>query len=174
MFPCFQALNIRLNTPGVGPYHPLVASTLNNLASVLQAKSNLDEAEPLYRRALEIQETSQGPDSPEAAYIMNNLATLMQAKRNFKVLYCPEAHLSAALVSSHYRLGADLWRSSPYLKLIALLPCRSFLHQGAETMLKKCLAIRQRMGIGPESPNAPQMASTLCNLGNVRPPPPHL
>lgn len=39
--------------------------------------------------------------------------------------------------------------------------------QGAETMFKKCLKIRQVLGTGPDSPHAPAVASTMCNLGFV-------
>lgn len=74
-----------MSTAGIGPYHPLVASTLNNLGSLLQARGAIDEAEPLYKRALEIQTESSGPDSMEAAHVLNNLASLMQAKKNYKV-----------------------------------------------------------------------------------------
>ena len=43
-----------------GPDHPQVATGLNNLASLLEATNRLSEAEPLYRRALSIYETSYG------------------------------------------------------------------------------------------------------------------
>ena len=46
---------------------PNVAIGLNNLAGLLQATNRLAEAEPLYRRALAIDETSYGPDHPNVA-----------------------------------------------------------------------------------------------------------
>ena len=39
-----------------GPDHPNVATSLNNLAQLLQDTKRLAEAEPLYRRALAIDE----------------------------------------------------------------------------------------------------------------------
>ena len=46
---------------------------------MLQATNRLAEAEPLYRRALEIDERSYGPDHPNVAIRLNNLAQLLQA-----------------------------------------------------------------------------------------------
>ena len=52
---------------------------LNNLALLLQATNRLSEAEPLYRRALAIDEKSYGPDHPDVAIRLNNLAELLRA-----------------------------------------------------------------------------------------------
>jgi len=51
---------------------------LNNLAQLLKATNRLDEAEPLMRRALAIDEKSLGPDHPNVATRLNNLAQLLQ------------------------------------------------------------------------------------------------
>ncbi len=52
---------------------------MNDLASLLQATNRLGEAEPLMRRALEIDEASFGKDHPNVAIRLNNLASLLQA-----------------------------------------------------------------------------------------------
>ena len=46
---------------------------------VARATNRLAEAEPLYRRALAIDEASYGPDHPDVAIRLNNLAVLLQA-----------------------------------------------------------------------------------------------
>ena len=46
---------------------------------LLQTTNRFVEAEPLYRRALAIDETSYGPDHPEVAIDLNNLALLLLA-----------------------------------------------------------------------------------------------
>jgi len=46
---------------------------------LLQATNRLAEAEPLMRRALEIDEASFGPEHPEVAADLSNLAMLLQA-----------------------------------------------------------------------------------------------
>src|SRR5262245_41889069 len=48
----------------LGPEHPSVAATLNNLAIVYYSKEELDKAESLYQRTLKIREKVLGPDHP--------------------------------------------------------------------------------------------------------------
>ena len=55
-----------------------MARGLNNLAELLRATNRLAEAEPLYRRALAIDEKSFGPEHPNVATGLNNLAELLQ------------------------------------------------------------------------------------------------
>jgi tetratricopeptide (TPR) repeat protein len=55
------------------------ALLMNQLEQFLTAKGLYDEAEPLIRRALEIDEDSFGPDHPKVAIDLNNLASLLQA-----------------------------------------------------------------------------------------------
>ena len=54
-----------------------MAIRLNNLAGLLRATNRLAEAEPLYRRALAIDEKSFGPEHPDVARDLNNLAALL-------------------------------------------------------------------------------------------------
>jgi tetratricopeptide (TPR) repeat protein len=46
----------------LGPDHPSMAAALNNLAGLLEAKGDYARAEPLYRRALAINEKTLRPD----------------------------------------------------------------------------------------------------------------
>ena len=55
----------------------LVAAASNDLAQVLQRTTRLGEAEPLMRRALEINETALGKQHSTVATCLNNLATLL-------------------------------------------------------------------------------------------------
>ena len=57
----------------------MLAAVLIDLASVLQETNRLAEAEPLYRRAVTIDEASLGPDHPKVAIDLNNLAGLLGA-----------------------------------------------------------------------------------------------
>jgi len=56
-----------------------VAIRLNNLGELLRATNRLKEAEPLYRRALEIDEKSYGHDHSNVATDLSNLAQLLHA-----------------------------------------------------------------------------------------------
>ena len=60
----------------VGPDHPDVATSLNNLAALYRTQGDYAKAEPLYKRSLAIREKALGPDHPDVANSLNNLALL--------------------------------------------------------------------------------------------------
>ena len=72
-----RALAIR--EEALGPEHPEVATSLNNLAGLLQDEGDLVGARPLYERALAIREKTLGPEHPDTATSLGNLASLLQA-----------------------------------------------------------------------------------------------
>jgi hypothetical protein len=51
----------------LGADHPDVAASLNNLAGLYRAQGRYGEAEPLYRRSLQIVEQQLGADHPDVA-----------------------------------------------------------------------------------------------------------
>ncbi len=59
-----------------GNQDPRLATSLNNLAELYRAQGNYEQAEPLYRRALAIDEKALGPEHPGLATDLNNLAGL--------------------------------------------------------------------------------------------------
>ena len=63
----------------VGPDHPSVATSLNNLALLYDTQGQYAAAEPLYKRALSIDEKALGPDHPSVATSLNNLARFYRA-----------------------------------------------------------------------------------------------
>ena len=63
----------------LGPDHPSVATSLNNLALLYYTQGDYAKAEPLYKRALSIREKALGPDHPSVATGLNNLALLYRA-----------------------------------------------------------------------------------------------
>ncbi|HXG24111.1 MAG TPA: tetratricopeptide repeat-containing protein [Chthonomonadales bacterium] len=65
----------------VGPDHPDVATSLNNLAVLYDTQGDYAKAEPLYKRALAIWEKALGPDHPDVATILENLAALYRATK---------------------------------------------------------------------------------------------
>src|SRR5436309_11575 len=60
----------------VGPNHPDVATSLNNLAAFYDTQGAYAKAEPLYQRSLAIWEKARGTDHPDVAASLNNLAGL--------------------------------------------------------------------------------------------------
>ena len=50
----------------LGPGHPDVGASLNNLAALYQSQGRYGEAEPLYKRSLALREKALGPGHPDA------------------------------------------------------------------------------------------------------------
>jgi len=70
----------------LGKDDPETASSLNNLAGLLDSKGDYEAAEPLYRRALSIREKVLGAEHPDTALSMNNLAGLLvDSKRDYEL-----------------------------------------------------------------------------------------
>src|SRR5207244_912619 len=67
--------HLEVTTRVFGPYHPHVALSLTNLATLHRIKGNPVAAEPLYRRALEIRRN--GDERREVAYISAGLADVV-------------------------------------------------------------------------------------------------
>jgi tetratricopeptide (TPR) repeat protein len=72
-----RALAIR--EQALGPEHPAVAGSLNNLGTVHYATSAYDDAKALHEQALAIQEKALGPDHSDLATTLNNLADVHRA-----------------------------------------------------------------------------------------------
>ena len=60
----------------LGPQHPDIATSLNNLALLYDNLGAYDKALPLSQRALDIREKVLGPQHPDVANSLNNLAGL--------------------------------------------------------------------------------------------------
>jgi eukaryotic-like serine/threonine-protein kinase len=72
-----RALAIR--EKALGPDHPEVAASLNNLALVQYATGRYVDARELYERGLAIWERAVGADHPEVARSLDNIAKLHRA-----------------------------------------------------------------------------------------------
>ena len=57
--------------------------SLNDLALLYEAQGRYAEAEPLYKRALAIDEKALGPDDPSVGTSLNNLAELYRAQGRY-------------------------------------------------------------------------------------------
>ena len=66
-----------------GPQDPRLATSLDNLGVLYAWQSRYAEAEPLYRRALAIDEKALGPVHPRVATRLNNLAVLYASQSRY-------------------------------------------------------------------------------------------
>jgi tetratricopeptide (TPR) repeat protein len=106
------------------------AMALYNLARLLEVTNRLDEAEPLYRSALAIDEASLGKDHPNVATDLNNLARLLQAKNRLEEA---EQFYRRALAIDQASFGKDHQNVATDLDNLArLLQARNPLHEGQD------------------------------------------
>jgi tetratricopeptide (TPR) repeat protein len=61
-----------------GPQDPRLATSLNNLAGLYRAQGKLQEALPLYQRALAIREKALGPNHPNVVSVLTNYAATLR------------------------------------------------------------------------------------------------
>ena len=94
----------------LGPEHPDVGQSLNNLAALYGNQGRYAEAEPLYRRSLAIREKALGPEHPDVGQSLNNLALLCGAQGR----YAEESRsIAAALPSRRRRWGPSTQACAP-------------------------------------------------------------
>jgi len=130
---------------------------LNRAGTHLWDKASYNEAEPLLRRALAIDEQSLGPNDPNVATAMNNLAgPLVDANR----LAEAESLLRRALAIYEQSLGPnDPDVATAMNNLAELLRSANRLGE-AEPLLRHALSIDEQ-SLGP---NQPSVARDLNNL----------
>ncbi len=120
------------------------ADLLNRLGIVLKSKARFAEAEPLYRRALEIFEKSAGPNHPDVASTLNNLALLLCATNR---LAEAEPMLRRALTIDEARFGPHHSEVATNLNNLAELLRASNRFEEAESLYRRSLGIsRMRLG----------------------------
>ena len=153
-----QALEIRQKVLGQG--HPSTATSLNNLARLLDDQGKPGEAEPLYRQALEIQQKVLGPEHPDTANSLNNLASLLQAQGKPAEA---EPLFRQALAIRQKVLGPEHPSTATSLNNLAILLKDQGKPGEAEPLYRQALAIQQKV-LGPEHPNT---ATSLNNLADL-------
>ncbi len=154
--PLYQR-SLAIREKALGPEHPDVATSLNNLAVLYKTQGKYAEAEPLYKRALAIKERALGPEHPDVATTLNNLAELYYLRGKYaeaKPLF------KRALAIKEKALGAEHPHVATTLNDLALLYHRQGEYAEAEPLHKRALAIREK-ALGPEHPF---VAASLNNL----------
>ncbi len=141
----------------LGTEHPLVATSLNNLAELYQAQGNYNQAEPLYQRSLAIFEQVLGKEHPDVATSLNNLAALYQAQGNYSQA---EPLLQRSLAIYEQVLGKEHPLVALSLHNLAFLYRNMGNYSQAEPLLQRALAIREQV-LGKEHP---LVATSLSNL----------
>jgi tetratricopeptide (TPR) repeat protein len=143
----------------LGPEHPYTASSLNNLASLLQDTNRHSEAEPLYRRSLAIGE-KHCPDHPEVARWLNNLASLLQDTN--RLSEAEQLFRRAQAIEEKSR-GPDHPKVAICLNNLATLLQSTKRLSEAEPLFRRALAIFE----ASYGPDHPYVATGLINVANL-------
>lgn len=154
-----HALLLLDRTKDYGPY-PRQACLYDEYATLLRWLARYSEAEPLYRRALAIEELSFGSDHPNVATRLNNLAGLL---RNINALIEAESLYRRALAIDEAGYGSDHPEvATDLINLAGLLRATNRLAE-AEPLYRRALTI----GEASYGPNHPWMATSLNNLAGL-------
>lgn len=76
LYPAAEPLykrSLAIREQALGPEHPDVGQSLNNLAALYADQGRYVEAEPLYKRSLVVREQALGPEHPLTKQVMKNL-----------------------------------------------------------------------------------------------------
>ncbi|MGB5963137.1 MAG: tetratricopeptide repeat protein [Coleofasciculaceae cyanobacterium] len=141
----------------LGSDHPLVATSLNNLAELYRVQRNYSQAEPLYQRSLAIRGKVLGPEHPDVASSLNSLALLYYAQGNYSQA---EPLFQRSLAIRGKVLGPEHPDVASSLNNLAPLYLNMGNYSQAKPLYQLSLAIRGKV-LGPEHPD---VASSLNNL----------
>jgi tetratricopeptide (TPR) repeat protein len=143
-----------------GPNHPVVATILNNLASLYEDQGRYSDAEPLYERSLKIIERTFGPGNPAVSAMLDNLANLHVTQGRYDDA---EPLFIRSLAISEKTLGPDHPSNATTLNNLARLRKTQGFYKNAETLYERCLKLAE-IEFGP---NHPSVATALNNLANL-------
>lgn len=134
--------NVATTERALGAEHPNTAASVNFLGMVLAAKGQFGEAEVLLRRALDIRRKVFGATNQESAFAVPSLASALEMEGKYQ-----EAE---ALLSDAYRqvlplLGAENLRVSSLAVELARVQVARGQAAGVEEVMRRALAIRERM-----------------------------
>jgi tetratricopeptide (TPR) repeat protein len=142
-----------------GIAHP-TARLINQLAVLLLVKSLFREAEPLMRRALQIDEDSWGTQHPEVVGPLSNLARLLQVTNRLSEA---EFLMRRALQIGEDSLGSQHSNVAILLNNLAQLLQDTDRLSEAEPLMRRALQIDED-SFGPQHPNVARDLSNLAQL----------
>ena len=134
------------------------AMALANFAELLRAKNAFDEAEPRYRKAVEICEQRLGPDHRNVAAILNNLALCLTSMGLFQEA---ETLFAKSLKIREDVFGKDHLEVAQSLNNMALLLKTTGRDKEAIPCYQRAIDIKELNDPGPS------LATSLINLGSV-------
>jgi tetratricopeptide (TPR) repeat protein len=147
-------------TNELGANDPAIAGLLDRQATLLQVIARYEDAEPLFRRALAIDEASYGNDHPNVARDLNNLAVLLQ---NTKRLAEAETLMRRALAIDEASYGNDHPEVAVRLNNLAMVLFQANRLAEAEPLMRRALV----SGEASYGNDHPKLAARLNNLASL-------
>ena len=144
----------------LGPDHPNVAASLNNLGLLYYSLRDYARAEPLLKRSLDIYEKVRGPDHPHVATSLNGLAELYRDLGDYARA---EPLYKRAIAIDERAYGPDHPALATKLNNLGFLYFSLVDYPKAEPLFKQALVIREK-ALGGEHPD---VATSLNNVGVV-------
>ena len=136
------------------------ALLLNQAGYYLHDRADYAQAEPLYRRALAIDEKALGPEHSETATDLNNLAALYRHQGRYQEA---EPLYRRALAIREKVLGPEHPETAQSLNNLAVLYYSQGQYKEAEPLFNRALAIREKA----EEAEHPTIATSLNNLAEL-------
>ena len=142
-----------------GENNPL-SRLLNQIGLYYRGRANNSAAEPLYRRALSIDEESFGENHPRVAVQLNNLAALLKATNRLSEA---EPLMRRALSIDEQSFGENHPNVAIDLNNLALLLKATNRLSEAEPLMRRALAIDEQ-SLGENHPNVARDLNNLAQL----------
>nr|VFK54661.1 MAG: Tetratricopeptide repeat-containing protein [Candidatus Kentron sp. TUN]VFK58106.1 MAG: Tetratricopeptide repeat-containing protein [Candidatus Kentron sp. TUN] len=143
-----------------GEQHPTTATTLNNLAGLLDSQGKYEEAKPLYGQALTIRRSVLGEDHPHTATSLNNLASLLKSQGKYQEA---KPRYERALTILRSVLGEKHPDTANSLNNLAELLRAQGKYEEAKPLYEQALTICRSV-FGEEHPDT---ANSLNNLAGL-------
>ena len=144
----------------LGPAHPDVAESLNDLAVMYMLQKNYQKAEPLLRSALAIYEQQLGPNDHIVAVATNNTAILCSNQGKYAEAEALYRRSLAIWEHLHLPEHPDVARC---LNNLARLYANLGDYEAAEPLYQRSLATWERI----QGPKHPDVARCLNNLAKL-------
>lgn len=142
----------------LGPDHPELATSLMNLAWVLEDLGEFAQARPLHERVLAIEERAVGPAHKDIAQALMNLGLLSRAEGDYETArnYCQRA-----LEMREELLGPEDRGVGVTLNALAVIARDMGDHDAAQALWERAVKIVEAC----DGPKHPATASILHNIG---------
>ncbi len=156
-----QEKAIAIAEAALGPSHPQVSTSVNNLGLIFRSLGEPKVARGHFRRAVEIREKTYGPDHPDVAAVLANLGNAETDLGNFDAAM---KHLTRTLEIRERCFGPDHLEVASTLLNIARVTYERGDHDAALRDNSRALAIQERE-LGPDHP---RVTTNLFNIGVLK------